>query len=402
MRCRHCNHQLEKVLIDLGACPPSNAYLHSLTEREEHYPLRVLICENCWLVQTDISLFTLGYDELFTKDYPYFSSVSADWVNHAKKYVEKITERFGLDQDSLTIEVGSNDGYLLQFMKTPCYGIEPTMTGEKAKEKGVMSCSNFFTSAFAENALHFQGPADLMIANNVLAHVPNINDFVRGFSILLKSDGVATFEFPHLLHLIDGTQFDTIYHEHYSYLSLTAIMNIFKSQGLSVFDVEELETHGGSLRVYADKGLRPEESSVAKILEKEKDIDYTAFQAKADRVKNDFIGFLLRAKIEGKTVAGFGAAAKGNTLLNYSGVRSDLLPYVEDDTPAKQGKFLPGSRIIVRKEFADVPDYVVIFPWNHKAEIMAKLGHMKSKFVTFIPDLEIANSQGVYWYGGRH
>lgn len=390
MRCRSCGHQLgRRVLVDLGACPPSNAYLKALTDREEHYPLRVLICEGCWLVQTDISLFKLNHDELFTVEYPYFSSMSKGFVEHAREFVESSAKRFNLGPDSLTVEVGSNDGYLLQWVKTPCYGVEPTLTGATAARKGILSHYNFFSASLADNLRYLRGPVDLMIANNVLAHVPDINDFVRGFEVLLKDTGAASFEFPHLLRMIEGNQFDTIYHEHYSYLSLTAVDAVFRWNGLCVFDVEELPTHGGSLRVWADKGSRTASPAVAEMLELEKGIDYDGFQAKADRVKNDFTTFLLQAKAEGKKVAGFGAAAKGNTLLNYAGVRSDMLPYVVDETPAKQGKFLPGSRIPVASEFATEPDYIVILPWNHAPEIMGKLGHMKSKFVTAVPSLEI-------------
>lgn len=386
MRCRHCDSQLTRVLVDLGACPPSNAFLKALTDPEEHYPLRVLVCDACLLVQTDISLFKLDHDALFTKDYPYFSSMSGEFVRHAREFVEMATERFALGPDSMMVEVGSNDGYLLQWAKTPCYGIEPTNTGEKAARKGIRSYYNFFGSGLARSLVQWGG-ADLMIANNVLAHVPDINDFVRGFAVLLKDTGAASFEFPHLLRLIEGAQFDTIYHEHYSYLSLTAVQIIFASQGLSVFDVEELPTHGGSLRVWADKGARAVEPSVAAMILRERSIDYAGFQAKADRVKNDFTAFLLGAKERGKTVAAFGAAAKGNTLLNYAGIRSDLIAYVVDETPAKNGKFLPGSRIPVRSEFDGTPDYVVILPWNHKEEIIAKLRHMRTTFVTAIPHL---------------
>ncbi len=400
MRCRHCSDLLSLQMIDLGAAPPSNAFHASQNDPEQHYPLRVLVCTNCWLAQTDIDLFKLDYDELFTKDYPYFSSTSNGWVAHAKKYAETMVERFCLDEFTLTIEVGSNDGYLLQWMPTPCYGIEPTATGDLAKKRGIMSCDNFFTTAFAENAIHFKGKADLMVCNNVLAHVPNINDFVRGFWTLLKDNGVATFEFPWLMKLVQGKQFDTIYHEHYSYLSLVAVWEIFRTNGLEIFDVEELPTHGGSLRVYAQKagGKRKVEDSVLNICGKETVVGmldgrfYQGLQKSADRIKNDFMQFLLNAKSLGQSVVGFGAAAKGNTLLNYAGIRADLMSYVVDETPAKQGKFLPGSRIPVQKDFTTKPDYVVILPWNFKTEIMEKLSYIRGwggKFVIAIPELEI-------------
>lgn len=394
-KCRHCHSPLSLLMIDLGASPPSNAFNASQDAEEHHYPLRVLVCTECWLAQTDISLFKLDHDELFTKDYPYYSSTSESWVKHAKAFVEFATQRFDLGENSFTIEVGANDGYLLQFVKTPCYGVEPTQTGDKARDKGIRIASEFFSSAFAEGqALK----ADLMIANNVLAHVPDINDFVKGFSILLKDSGVAVFEFPHLLNLVQKGQFDTIYHEHYSYLSLTAVKRIFEFQGLYVFDVEELATHGGSLRIYASRGSYAPLPSVVAMLEKERDAGmltsefYSGFQQVADRVKNDFMGFLLNAKAMGLKVAGFGAAAKGNTLLNYSGVRSDLLPYVVDETKAKQGKYLPGSRIPVMPSFETRPDYVIVFPWNFREEILAKFERLRTlgtKFVFAIPRLEI-------------
>lgn len=409
MRCRHCAADLTLQMVDLGASPPSNAFNASQDAREKHYPLRVLVCTNCWLVQTDITLFELDHDELFRADYPYFSSTSAGWVKHAKSFVDQVSKRFSLTENSMAVEIGANDGYLLQWFKTPCYGVEPTRTGEKAKEKGLRIYPQFFGAAWAENAAYMEGvgsgkgnfvgmKADLMVCNNVLAHVPDINDFVRGFAVLLKDDGVASFEFPHLLNLVQQGQFDTIYHEHYSYLSLTAVKRIFEAQGLHIFDVEKLPTHGGSLRVFTSKNPKHIELAVQSLLDLENSVGmqtaefYTGFQEVTDRIKDDFVGFLLRAKQMQLSVAGFGAAAKGNTLLNYTGVRSDLLPYVVDDTPAKQGKFLPGSRIPVLAEFKGKPDYVVILPWNFRAEIMEKLDYIREwggKFVVAIPKLEI-------------
>ena len=398
MKCRHCNAELSLELVDLGEMPVSNAFHAAQHEREQAYPLLVLVCTECWLAQTDISRFQLGYDELFTADYPYFSSTSAGFVEHARRYVETVSKRFELGPDSLAVEVGSNDGYLLQWFKTPCYGVEPTMTGEEAKKKRITSCSNFFTSEFARNARTWRGPADLMNANNVLAHVPDINDFVKGFEILLKDSGVATFEFPHLLNLVRFNQFDTIYNEHYSYLSLTAVQRIFKAAGLSVFDVEKLQTHGGSLRVYACKDGRLPSAAVLNVLAEERAAGmlelafYAGFQAVVDRVKDEFLQFLLEAKALKRTVVGFGAAAKGNTLLNYAGVRSDLIAYVVDQTPSKQGKFLPGSRIPVLPRLITRPDYVVILPWNWRADIVRQLEHIRGwggKFVCAIPRLEI-------------
>ncbi len=407
MKCRHCHTELSLSLIDLGAAPPSNAYLtlHRLSTPEKHYPLRVLVCGECWLVQTEDYA---NADELFSADYAYFSSFSSSWLAHAERYVDTMIARFALTADSLVIEVAANDGYLLQYVKVrgvPCLGIEPTTsTANAARAKGIDIIEDFFGVSLA-NALVEQGKAaDLTAANNVLAHVPDINDFVAGFALLLKPSGVATFEFPHLLRLVADHQFDTIYHEHYSYLSLTAVQRIFADNGLQVFDVEELSSHGGSLRVYAqrsDVGERAISPNVAQLLAIETAAGittaafYSGFQAQADKVKNDFLGFLIDAKRAGKTVAGYGAAAKGNTLLNYAGVRPDLLPYVVDRNPAKQHKFLPASHIPIVDEIQlqqTQPDYVVIFPWNLRTEIMAQLAYIREwggQFVTAVPCLTV-------------
>jgi len=399
MKCRHCNDELSLELIDLGGAPPSNVFHAAKDDPETVFPLRVLVCTNCWLVQTDISRFTLGYDEVFTDAYPYFSSTSPSFVEHAKRFVDQATHRFGLGPDSLTVEVGSNDGYLLQHVKTPCYGVEPTKTGETAAAKGVETFAKFFTSAFAKEAAAARGQADLMIANNVLAHVPDINDFVRGFEILLKPTGVATFEFPSLLNLVRFSQFDTIYHEHYSYLSLTAVIRILAAANLGVFDLERLPTHGGSLRLYVSKVTRAPSAAVLRQLAEEEhwgiktpEFYRPGFQEAAARIKDEFLEFLLKAKAMKRTVAAFGAAAKGNTLLNYAGVKSDLLAYVVDETPAKQSKFLPGSRIPVVASFITRPDYVVILPWNFRQDIIEKLAFVRdwgAKFVCAVPRLEI-------------
>lgn len=406
MKCRHCHADLTLSLIDLGAAPLSNAYLDEQTLHvpEKHFPLRVLVCTKCWLVQTeDYS----GADELFSVDYAYFSSYSTTWLKHAEKYVADMVRRFALDAHSHIIEVAANDGYLLQFAKErgiPCLGIEPTTsTANAARTKSIEIVEEFFGVKLARQ-LAAQGKlADLTVANNVLAHVPDINDFVAGFAVLLKPTGVATFEFPHLLHLISGYQFDTIYHEHYSYLSLTVVKRVFACNGLSVFDVEELSTHGGSLRVYAqrsDTGMHEISRSVATLLERETAAGmnsaafYRGFQDKADRVKNDLLSFLIEVKRTGKTVAGYGAAAKGNTLLNYAGVRPDLLPYVVDRNPAKQNKFLPGSRIPIVAEAhlkQSQPDYVLILPWNLSTEVVEQLAYIRKwggKFVTAVPSIE--------------
>jgi len=400
MRCRHCAAELTVQMVDLGSAPPSNAFRDGPDGVEQYYPLQVLVCTECWLAQTNLDLFKMDYDELFTADYPYFSSTSASFVAHAKHYVEGMTESLGLGPDSLTVEVGSNDGYLLQSVKTPCYGVEPTATGYKANEKGIKTVHSFFTEKLAIE-LSKIGKADLMVANNVLAHVPDINDFVKGFTALLKDTGVATFEFPHLLKTVQSNDFTQMYAEHYSYLSLTAVKRIFNSNGLRIFDVECLTTHGGSLRVYAQKangGLREPTNFVRMIMDREEEEGvktqkfYTDFQKAAERVKNDLLMFLLQAKQLGRTVVGFGAAAKGNTLINFAGVREDLVQYVVDDTPSKQGKFLPGSRIPVQAEFTTKPDYVLILPWNFGADIIKKLEPMRThgcKFVTAVPRLEI-------------
>jgi 2-polyprenyl-3-methyl-5-hydroxy-6-metoxy-1,4-benzoquinol methylase len=368
--------------------------------------LRVFVCTACWLVQTEDFA---NFDELFAHDYAYFSSYSATWLTHAEKYVANVVTRFMLDESSFVVEVASNDGYLLQNVKArgiPCLGIEPTRsTAEVARAKGIDVEEGFFGESLAQKLKKDGISASLMTANNVLAHVPDINDFVRGFSLLLAKDGVATFEFPHLMSLIDGCQFDTIYHEHFSYLSLTAVARIFKANGLTVFDVEKLSTHGGSLRVFAqrsDGADRATHSSVTQMLNAETHagVDtaayYSGFQARTERVKNDLLKFLIGAKEAGQSVVGYGAAAKGNTLLNFAGVRSDLLPSVADRSPAKQSKFLPGSRIpIVNEAFlkAERPNYVFILPWNLRDEITDQLSYIRTwggQFVSAIPRLHIA------------
>ena len=407
MRCRHCGSQLGAPFVDLGSAPPSNAYLtlEQLRAPEKWYPLRVLVCLNCWLVQTEDYV---GANELFSPDYAYFSSYADSWLRHAQSSVEKMVERFSLGQESLVVEIAANDGYLLQYVQErgiPCYGVEPAAgVAAVACGRGIEIVHDFFGCVLA-SALASQGRrADVVVANNVLAHVPDINDFVAGFATLLKDHGVAIFEFPHLLNLVAQNQFDTIYHEHYSYLSLTAVDRIFRANGLSVFDVEELPTHGGSLRVFAERTestFYEKNASVAKLLEHEFGGGmttaeyYTGFQAKAEKIKNDFLAFLLEAKQAGKRVGAYGAAAKGNTLLNYAGVRPDLLPYVVDRNPAKQGQYLPGSRIpIVAEERIrnEQPDWLVVLPWNLKAEIVEQLAYIREwggKFVTAVPGLSV-------------
>lgn len=408
MKCRHCYAALTLPLIDLGLAPPSNAYLSTqqLQQPEKKYPLRVLVCQTCWLAQTED--FAQAH-ELFDADYAYFSSFSSSWLEHAKRYADEMSARFHLSSSSHVVEIAANDGYLLQYFKAaniPCTGVEPTAsTAAAARAKGIYIVQEFFGVALA-NTLVAQGKqADLTAANNVLAHVPDINDFVAGFTVLLTPTGVATFEFPHLMQLMALNQFDTIYHEHFSYLSLIAVQRIFAANGLTVFDVEEHPTHGGSLRVFAqrtDTGKQPISDRVAKMLRAEDAIGiqtekyYLAFQVRAEKVKDDFVNFLADAKRQGKTVAAYGAAAKGNTLMNFAELGSDLIQYVVDKNPAKQGKFMPGSRIpIVSPEalHSQRPDYLVILPWNIANEVTqqnAALAKLGTQFVTAVPKLEIA------------
>jgi SAM-dependent methyltransferase len=364
-----------------------------------------MVCTGCWLVQT---LDYAHHEELFSSDYAYFSSVSSSWVRHAENYVEMVTQRLELDARSQVIEVASNDGYLLQFVKArgiPCVGIEPTAsTAQAARDKGIDVVEDFLGGELARRMVNDGIEADLIIANNVLAHVPNINDFVAAIAALLKPSGVATVEFPHLLALVHGNHFDTIYHEHFSYFSFTVARRVMEKGGLTIFDVEELPTHGGSLRVYAqraDTGTRGLHDSVAEMLAKERfagveaESFYRGFQDRVNQVKNEFLTFLLKAGKDGKLVAAYGAAAKGNTLMNYAGVRPDLVKFVVDRSLAKQGKFMPGSRIPIVDELylqAARPDFVVILPWNLKEEIRRQLASVREwggKLVTVIPSLEI-------------
>ena len=407
MKCRHCHAELKLTLVDLGSAPPSNAYLtiEKLQNPEKWFPLRVLVCEQCWLVQTED--FAQA-DELFDADYAYFSAFSSSWLAHSQRYVSDMAQRFSLNEQSYMVEVAANDGYLLQYVKAlsiPCTGIEPTAsTAIAARAKGIDIVEEFFGVNLARQLVVDGKQADLTAANNVLAHVPDINDFVAGFTALLKPNGVATFEFPHLLNLIELNQFDTIYHEHFSYLSLSSVQHIFAANGLTVFDVQELPTHGGSLRVFAqrtDTGLQVINDQVRLLLQKEKSVGmrtaeyYTGFQGKSEKVKDDFVAFLIEAKRQGKSVAAYGAAAKGNTLMNFAGIRSDLIQFVVDKNPAKQGKYMPGSRIpIVGEErlIEEHPDYVVILPWNLREEIMQQLAYAQEwggKFVTAVPILKL-------------
>jgi len=407
MKCRHCDSDLQYTFADLSSSPPSNSYLtkKTINEPEKWYPLKVLVCDKCWLVQTEDFV---GVSEMFSEDYAYFSSFSTTWLKHAEDYVEKVTSKFNINSESLVLEIAANDGYLLQYVKNkgiPCYGIEPThSTAEAARNKGIEIIEEFFSFKKANELLRKGRQPDLIASNNVLAHVPDINDFVKGISILLKPNGIATFEFPHLLNLVELNQFDTIYHEHYSYLSLTTVQKIFEANGLSVFDVEELPTHGGSLRVYAqrsDLGVNIKSDAATMLKKKEdklgmSDINfYKDFQYRIEKVKIGFLAFLIEAKQEGKQIVGYGAAAKGNTMMNFSGIREDLISYVVDKNPAKKGKFMPGSRVPIvdiNSILLTKPDYVIIFPWNLKDEIILQLEFIKKwggKFVVSIPELQI-------------
>lgn len=406
MKCRHCHNEVKLPFLDLGTAPPSNAYLAAskLDQPERYFPLRVLVCETCWLVQTEDFA---GREELFTDEYAYFSSTSTSWLRHAEDYVAATSERFNLNAESCVVEIAANDGYLLQYVDArgiPCYGIEPTRsTANAAREKGIAIVEDFFGIQLAETLAASGRQADLTAANNVLAHVPDINDFVGGFAKLLKPEGVSTFEFPHLLRMVADTQFDTVYHEHYSYLSMTAVENVFRSNGLRVFDVEELPTHGGSLRVYACKAdaTHAVTPRVAEMREREAHagVDgpafYARFQQAAEAVKNGLLRFLLDAKRDGHSVAAYGAAAKGNTMLNFAGVRSDLVSYVVDRAEAKIDKFMPGSRIPIFNEAKlkeTRPDFIIILPWNLRKEVSEQLAYTRewgARLVTAVPQLEL-------------
>ena len=406
LSCRHCGTALHRVFVNLGHQPPSNAYVppEGLGAPEVTFPLKAYVCEECWLVQVPAHA---AADALFTADYAYFSSVSKSWVAHAQAYVEAMIERFGLGPDSFVIEIASNDGYLLQFVAgrgIPCLGIEPTSsTAAAAREKGIETEELFLGEATGRAIAASRRKADLVTANNVLAHVPDINDFVRGVGALLAPEGVVTFEFPHLLRLIAGLQFDTIYHEHYSYLSLHTVRRALAGAGLRVFDVEELGTHGGSLRVFAcHKGAGHESAPrLERLAAAEADAGiaqaalYGRLQAEAERIKDELLLFLIAEKRAGRTVAGYGAAAKGNTLLNFAGVRADLLPFVCDAAPSKQGRYLPGSHIPIRPPSALAearPGTVLILPWNIAGEIQETLSYVRGwggRFAVAVPGLKI-------------
>jgi len=406
MKCRHCGKALQHQFLDLGFAPPSNAYLSAeeLHAPELYFPLKLHVCEHCWLVQTEDYSRS---DELFTADYAYFSSTSSGWLKHAADYCNMISDRLQLDEDSFVIEVASNDGYLLRnFVEAsiPCLGIEPTDSTAKAAEAlGVPVMREFFGQSMAERLVSEGKQADLILGNNVYAHVPDINDFTMGLKTVLKPSGTITLEFPHLLNLIQFNQFDTVYHEHYSYLSLYTVQQIFSAAGLMVYDVEQLPTHGGSLRVYGchvdagkDASLAVDELMAVEVAGGLRELDvYLNFQSSADQVKNDLLVFLLEQHSAGKSVAAYGAAAKGNTLLNYAGVKPDLLSFVCDAAGAKQNKFMPGSHIPILSPDAveqQKPDFVVILPWNISDEVVEQntcIRDWGGHFVTAVPELKV-------------
>ncbi len=407
MKCRHCANPLEHVFLDLGFAPPSNAYLSEadLFRPETYFPLKIRVCHCCWLVQTEDYA---DADQLFSPEYAYFSSTSTSWLAHAATYAQQMTDRLGLTRASRVIEVASNDGYLLRnFLAAgiPCLGIEPTAsTAATAEKLGIPVLREFFGERLGRQLAESGRQADLIAGNNVYAHVPDINDFTRGLKIALKPGGTITLEFPHLLNLIELAQFDTVYHEHFSYLSLHVVARIFEVAGLRVCDVEQLPTHGGSLRVFGchAEDVRPVAPAVAEVLALEERAGlqtlapYLVFQQRAERLKDDLLMFLIEQKRAGRSVAAYGAAAKGNTLLNYAGVKPDLLPYVCDAAVAKQGRFMPGSHIPILPPAALAerrPDYLLILPWNIADEVRqqnADLAALGTQFVTAVPMLEIA------------
>jgi len=405
--CRFCQSQLKYVVVSLGKSPLSNSYLSEkqLHQAEPFYPLEVYVCEKCFLVQIEE---VLSPKDIFSSNYAYYSSYSESWLQHCREYTVMMINRFGFDKDSLVVEIGSNDGYLLQYFKQhniPVLGIEPASnTAEAAKKIGVPTDITFFDTSYAKRMMESGKLADLIIGNNVLAHNPNLNDFVNGLRIALKSNGVITMEFPHLLQLMESNQFDTIYHEHFSYFSFLTVEKVFAAHGLTLFDVEELPTHGGSLRIYA----RHQEDKTKSISDrvyglKQREIDagyadinyYLTFGEKVKATKRDILRFLIQAKEEGKTIVGYGAPAKGNTLLNYCGIKTDFIDYTVDRNPYKQGHYLPGSHIPIEapdKIRETKPDYVIILPWNLKDEIMEQMAFIRGwggKFVIPIPKVMV-------------
>ncbi len=406
-KCRICGNDLGKAFLSLGNSPLSNSYLviDDLNKMEPYYPLDVYVCKECYLVQ--LEEFEKA-KKIFSADYAYFSSYSQSWLDHCKKYVEMMIDRFNISKEWFIVEIASNDGYLLQYFNNrniPVLGIEPASdTAEVAIANGIPTDISFFNTEYARDMCENGKQADLIIGNNVLAHNPNLNDFVEGLKIALKPQGIITMEFPHILQLIEGNQFDTIYHEHYSYFSFYTVKRLFNSHGLDIFDVDELTTHGGSLRIYAkhkEDNSKPTTERIDKLLIKEKSAGlfnlgtYYKFGDKVALTKRNLLTFLIKAKDDGKTIVGYGAPAKGNTLLNYCGIRTDFLDYTVDRNPYKQNKFLPGTHIPIMQPdeiIKDKPDYILILPWNIKGEIIEQLEYIKmwgGKFVVPIPKLEV-------------
>ena len=404
-KCRFCGNLLNHTFVDLGMSPLSNAYLESdaINKAEKFYPLHAYVCENCFLVQ--LEEFETP-DQIFS-DYAYFSSYSETWLRHAENYTELMTQRFGLNANSQVIEIASNDGYLLQYFQKqniPVLGIEPAANVAKvAEEKGIPSLVKFFGVSTAKELVAQGKQADLLLGNNVLAHVPDLNDFVAGMKIVLKPDGILTMEFPHVLQLILQNQFDTIYHEHFSYFSFLTVEKVFATHGLILFDVEELPTHGGSLRIYGqhNDGKKPISDRISKLKTQEIEAGleqrstYLGFGEQVKATKRHLLNFLIDIKNQGKSVVGYGAPAKGNTLLNYCGIRTDLLDYTVDRSPYKQGLFLPGTHIPIYhpdRIMETQPDYLLILPWNLKDEIIEQMSHIREwggKFVVPIPEVEV-------------
>ena len=406
-RCRLCGNKLQHMFLSLGNSPLANLYLDEseLHTTEAYYPLEVFVCDSCFLVQLEEYE---AAERIFSATYAYFSSYSESWLQHCKEYTDMIVDRFFLNKHSHVLEVASNDGYLLQYFKEygiPVRGVEPAKnTAEVARKRGIPTDVTFFNSTYAKKLLEYDQQGDLIIGNNVLAHNPDLHDFVEGLNIALKPDGVITMEFPHLLRLMEKNQFDTIYHEHFSYFSFNVALTLFAKHDLEVFDVEEIPTHGGSLRIYAQHKEdipKPRTQRVEKLLEKEAtaglfDVDtYYKFGENVKLTKRLLLQCLIHLKNSGKKIVGYGAPAKGNTLLNYCGIRTDFLDYTVDRNPAKQGKYLPGTHLPIMHP--DVikqrkPDYILILPWNIKDEIMQQLGYIREwggRFIIPIPTVTI-------------
>lgn len=404
--CRFCGKELKETFVDLGMSPLSNSYLkfENIKNKENFYPLHAYVCSECYLVQLE----EFESPKKIFSDYAYFSSFSKSWLKHAEEYVNMMVKKFKFNLNSKVVEIASNDGYLLQYFKeknVPVLGIEPAKNiANEAIKKGIPTKSEFFGENLANQLIKENLYADLLIGNNVLAHVPNINDFVLGMKKILKPKGIITIEFPHLLRLIEENQFDTIYHEHFSYLSLITVIKVFRKHGLDIFDVEELSTHGGSLRIYGkhiEDNTKCISEQVEKIINKEIQMGlnkieiYLSFSEQVKKSKRDILNFLIHIKNEGKQIVGYGAPAKGNTLLNYCGIGTDFIDYTVDISPHKQGLFLPGTHISIfspNKIKETKPDYIVILPWNIKEEVMEQMHFIREwggKFITLIPGVEV-------------